>query len=208
VNVRAVVVVVVALATTTACSVRGSGEPRPETSPARESSDPRFADLLPPRPRELDLRNVDPCKDLLTDQQLRELDYDLGYARPPKPDHSDIHGGPDCTFASNGGTGGPSRNVRSLLGISTTEGALAWVTDPARTPDTRPDVVAIQGFFALALPNPKFPDNCKIVVDTAEGQYLEVSSARDSGEGTSAEPYCEEAEHVADMAIQTISASR
>jgi hypothetical protein len=214
VNGQAAAAVIVALATATGCSVRSSGEPVPasvgtwSTSEAGETSEPRFPDLLPPRPRELDLAGVDPCADLLTDQQLRELDYDLGFARPPKPDHSDIHGGPDCTFASNGGDGGPSRDVRTLVGISTTEGALAWVTDPARTPDTRPAVVQVEGFSAIVLPHPRLPDNCKVVVDTAKGQYLEVSSGQAAGEGMGSDTFCAEAERVAGMAIQTISASR
>jgi hypothetical protein len=163
---------------------------------------------LPPRPRELDLTGVDPCADLLTDQQLRELDYDLGFALPPGPDHSDFHGGPNCTFGSTGLAGGTSRNMASLVGISTTEGALTWVTDPTRALDERPDVITVDGFSALVLPHPRLPDNCKVVVDTADGQYLEVSSSADTGEGASMAPYCDEAERVAGMAIQTISASR
>lgn len=204
-NLRAVVAVTLTLAAVTGCGARISGEPIPTSSSTGEAP---FTDLLPARPRELNLTGVDPCVDLLTNRQLRELDYDLGFARPPKPDHSDIHGGPDCTFASNGGDGGPSRNVLTLVGISTTEGALAWVDDPARTPDRRPEVVQVDGFSAIVLPHPKLPDNCKIVVDTAEGQYLEVSSGQGTGEGTGAEVFCAEAERVAGMAIQTISASR
>lgn len=217
-SIRTVVVVVGIFAALTGCTVRSSGDPSPTnpggessevpTSEASETTDSRFADLLPARPRELDLTGVNPCTDLLTDQQLRELDYDLGYARPPGADHSDIHGGPDCTFGSTGGAGGSSRNILTLVGIATTEGALAWVTDPVRTPDTRPEVATIEGFSALVLPHPTLPDNCKVVVDTAEGQYLEVSSLQATGEGTSVEPYCAEAERVAGMAIETVTASR
>jgi len=206
VSLRDIGIVTGLLAVLTGCSVHSSGDPRPTNT--TESSDSRFADLLPPRPRELDLTGVDPCGDLLTDQQLRELNYDRGYARPPGPDTSAIHGGPNCTFGSTGLSGGPSRNMASLVGISTTEGALAWITDPARTPDERPEVVTVEGFSALVLPHPSLPDNCKVVVDTAEGQYLEVASSPDSGEDTVLAPYCAEAERVAGMAIRTISASR
>lgn len=217
-NLRIAIAMIAAVALLAGCTVRSSGDPA-ATSTGSDSSDPsagdgtettdaKFADLLPPRPRELDLTGVDPCKDLLTDQQLRELAYDLGYARPPQPDHSDIHGGPDCTFSSTGLSGGTDRNMASLVGISTSEGALAWITDPARVPDTRPEVVTIEAFHALVLPHPKLADNCMVVVDTAEGQYLEVTSSQATGEGTSPDPYCTEAERVAGMAIQTISASR
>ena len=167
-----------------------------------------YPDALPPRERVLDLTGVDPCRDLLTDGQLRELDYDLGFARPPLPGKSDIHGGPDCTYASNGGAGGRHRNIGSLVGISITEGALAWVTDPARVPDTRPDVIDIEGFFALVLPHPLLPDNCLIVVDTAENQHLGVSSTPGGGEDDEVEPYCREAARVAGMAITTLTKTR
>jgi hypothetical protein len=186
------------------CTVHSVGEPKP----AAHQTDTEFADLLPPRPRELVLTGVDPCTDLLTDQQLRDLDYDLGYASPPVPGHDDIHGGRTCGFGSNGGNGGPNRNVDTLITISTTEGALAWVTDPARKPANRPDVVTVGGFPALVLPHPSLPDDCLIVVDTADGQYFDVNSGASNGKGASAEPYCQEAERVATMAIQTISASR
>jgi hypothetical protein len=212
VKIHTVAAVVGVLAMLAGCADDVSGEPSsggdPSASPTGETSDPKYADLLPPRPRELDLTGVDPCADLLTDQQLRELDYDLGYARPPLPGKSNIHGGPDCTFASNGGAGGSDRNVSSLVGISTTEGASTWVTDPAREPDTRPEVADIEGFSALVLPNPRFPDDCLVVVDTAEGQYLQVSSGESTGGADDPAPFCQEAKTVAGMAIQTVSASR
>lgn len=210
-SVRDVIVIASTLVVLAGCSVHSRGDPKPANSSPTvtgESTDPRFADLLPPRPRELDLTGVDPCADLLTDQQLRELDYDRGYARPPAPSTSAIHGGPNCTFGSSGLSGGDSRNIGSLVGISVTEGALSWITDRTRTPDQRPDVVTVNGFFALVLPHPMLPDNCKVVVDTAKNQYLEVASSPDSGEDTTFDPYCAEAERVAGMALQTISASR
>ncbi|MGB3439467.1 MAG: DUF3558 domain-containing protein [Actinophytocola sp.] len=197
--------VVCALVVLTGCAVSNTGDPATDGPHSSDSSDSRFADLLPPRTRELDLSGVDPCTDLLTIQQLRELRYDLGYARPPLADHSDIHGGVDCTFSSTGSAGGVGRNLRVLVGISTTEGALTWVTDPNRTPETRPDVVTVDRYSALVLPHPLLPDNCLIVVDTAEGQYLEVWVSPALGEDESVDPYCAEAARVAGMAIQTIS---
>lgn len=211
-NTRAALLLTATLVALSACAVDVSGEPRPgrksSTPPTSRTSDSKFADLLPPRPRELDLADVDPCAELLTNQQLRDLNYDLGYARPPTPGRDDIHGGRSCVFASNGGSGGVDRNVGTLVTISTTEGALAWVNDPARTPARRPEVAGIEGFYALVLPNPKLPNNCLIVVDTAKGQYLDVSSGASTGKGPGPEPYCEEAKRVAGMAIQTISTSR
>lgn len=210
---RRIILIIAAVGALAGCTVRSSGDPKPtsDTSSSQKSSEsvaPKFADLLPARPTELDLAGVDPCADLLTEQQLRDLNYDLGYAHPPSPDHSDIHGGPVCAFGSTGGTGGPNRDMVTLVGISTSEGALAWVTDPGRVPDARPEVVTVQGFSALVLPHPKFVGDCKLVVDTADGQYLEATSSSPAGRGTTTQPYCDEAARVAGLAIQTISKSR
>lgn len=207
-NIRIIITALAISATVAGCTVHSSGDPLPTRTSTSDPSEPRFADILPPRPGELDLTGVDPCADLLTEQQLRELRYDLGYARPPRPDHSDIHGGPDCTFSSTGGAGGVDRNMLTLVGISTSEGALTWVTDPDRAPANRPDVVTVDRYSAIVLPHPKLPDDCLVVVDTAEGQYLEVAVGPAVGEGAGADPYCAEAARVAGMAIQTISASR
>lgn len=206
---RHLAAVVVLLTVAVGCTTRSNGEPIPTNAGARTTTTvPMADDLLPPRTREVDLSGVDPCADLLTGEQLGELEYDRGYARPPGADHSDIHGGPNCTFGSTGLSGGPDRNMASLVGVSTSEGALAWITDPSRTPDTPPDVITIEGFSALVLPHPRFPDNCLIVVDTFEGQYLEVESSPDAGDDTELAPYCAEAERVVGMALQTITASR
>jgi hypothetical protein len=192
----------------TGCAVRSTGDPIPAGAPDQSDSsvtatDPRVADLLPPRSRELDLAGVDPCTSLLTDRQLRDLDYDLGYARPPKAGRSKVHNGSTCTFSSSELSGGAHRNRLTLVGISTTEGALATVTGP-----TLPTVVAVQEFSALVLPNPILSDSCLVVVDTADGQYLDVSSGPVRAEDTDQSAYCEEAERVARMAIQTIVSSR
>ena len=206
-NGRIILVMALALAAVSAgCTVRSGGDPVPVARTA--TSEPPFADILPPRTTELDLRDVDPCRDLLTDRQLRELRYDLGYARAPLPDHSDIHGGRDCTFSSTGGAGGVDRNMATLVGIATTEDARTWVADPARAPATRPDVVPVDRFSALVLPHPKFPDDCLVVVDTGPRQYLEVSVSPAMGEEPAVDPYCAEARRVATMAIQTVSATR
>jgi hypothetical protein len=205
----AVAVAVVLLAVAAGCTTRSSSDPTPTDAGVTTTTSVPMADgLLPPRTRELDLSGLDPCTDLFTDAQLRELEYDRGYARPPSAGVSGIHGGPNCVFGSTGLSGGADRNIGVLVGVSTSEGALAWVTDPARAPDTRPDVITIEGFSALVLPHPLLPDNCLIVVDTAEGQYLDVAAKPDAGEDTEVAPYCAEAERVAGMAIQTISASR
>jgi hypothetical protein len=64
-------------------------------------------------------------------------------------------------------------------------------------------------FPALVLPNPSFVDNCAVVVDVHDGQYLEVDSSPSGGaKGSSPDPYCTEAQRVAGLAIQTLSTRR
>ncbi|MGB3439466.1 MAG: DUF3558 domain-containing protein [Actinophytocola sp.] len=188
----------------TGCAVRSNIGPaatdtrKPDPS-AADTSEP----LLPPRSRELDLSGVDPCTDLLTDKQLRGLDYDLGYARPPMPGRSLVHGGPTCTFSSSelAGGQGTDRNMLTLVGISTTASASS-----AAAGTENPDVVTIHGFSALVLTNPMLHYACLVVVDTADGQYLDVSSSPVKPAGTEkAEPYCHEARVVARMALETIA---
>jgi hypothetical protein len=199
---------VLVAAITASCTARtGDGQGRGDQSAGIDVTPPydsRFEDILPPRIRELNLAAVDPCTDLFTEPQLRELRYDLGYARPPLPDHSDIHGGPDCTYSSTGAAGGVDRNMVALIGISTTEGALVWITDPYRMLKSRPTVVIVAGYAAIVLPHPKFPDNCLLVVDTAEGQYLEVAVGPARGKDDTYDPYCAEAERLAGMAIGNV----
>jgi hypothetical protein len=203
VNLRIIVTIVVIAGAVAGCTVRSSGDPLPTRTSESETQE-----ILPPRPTELDLADVDPCTELFTEQQLHELGYDLGYARPPVPGRSAIHGGLDCTYSSTGGAGGVGRDIITLVGISTSEGALAWVTDPRRAPDHRPEVVVVAGYSALVLPHPELPDDCMVVVDTARDQYLAVSAGAGIGKGLDADPYCAEAERVAAMAITTVSASR
>lgn len=212
----------VGLAALAGCGVRGSGSPvdgsgmGPVTSVS--AMDPTgsvvssASRVWPHRPRTLDLAGVDPCVDVLTPDQLRQLAYDLGYQRAPRPGTDDIDHGPTCTYSSSRAPDQPSRNIGSLVIISTAAGAQIWLTDPARSSSAalaRPTTIA--GFPALVVPHPhpRFVDNCSVVLDVADGQYLAISSTSSGGgKGTSPDPYCAEAQRVAEMAIHTLSSRR
>jgi hypothetical protein len=154
------------------------------------------------------LTGVDPCSDVLTVKQLHLLAYDLGYQRRPQPGTSGVHGGPDCSYSSSLPPDQASRDIGVLISISTSEGAEAWLIDPARKSSA--DLArhaTVAGFPALVLPNPKFVDNCAVVVDVHDGQYLEVAGNPSGGaKGSSPEPYCAEAQRVAELVIATLSA--
>jgi hypothetical protein len=89
-------------------------------------------------------------------------------------------------------------------------GAEVWLTDPDRKRNANlARKTTISAFPALVLPHPSIVDNCAVVVDVHDGQYLEVDSSPSGGaKGTSPDPYCAEAQRVAEMAIQTLSGGR
>jgi hypothetical protein len=218
-RVRRLVAAVAMLGMLSACTTERAGSPNPTTtarpsSPAETTSRASIIPsttqrLLPPRPRELDLTGIDPCADVLTRDQLHQLAYDLGYLDKPIESKSDIHGGATCAYASNSPPDQRRRDIGSLVGISTSEGADAWLTDPRRkTSADRRRPVTVAGFPALVLPHPSIVDNCGVVVDVHDGQYLEVDSSSSGARGTSPEPYCAEAQRVAEMVIQNLSARR
>jgi hypothetical protein len=158
----------------------------------------------------LDLTGVDPCSyDVLTQQQLHQLAYDLGYQRKPGPGTVGFDNGRSCGYSSSTPPDQPSRNIGSIVVISTSAGAEIWLTDPNRQGSgKRARRTTIAGFPALVMPHPRFVDNCAAVVDLHEGQYLMVESTPDGFDDTKVEPYCAEAERVAGMAVQTLSARR
>jgi hypothetical protein len=198
------------LAVLAACTTQRTGSSAPTNTSRSASGSNSSTPVLPPRPRELDLTYVNPCTDVLTMDQLHQLAYDLGYQRQPILGKSDIHGGPSCLFSSTDPPDQPSRDLASLVLISTSEGAEVWLTDPRRKPP--PDkyrLVTVMGYPALVLPHPFIVDNCDLVVDVHKGQYLEVdSSPGTSKSGTSPDPYCAEAQKVAGMIIQNLSARK
>lgn len=214
-RIQQLVVAVGVLTALAGCDVAKTGAETPtsEKSQSPSSTDGTTGDSLseklPPRTRDLDLTGVDPCTDVLTDQQLRELAYDLGYNRPPLPEDSKVHDGPTCTYSSTGSSGNTNRDIVARIGVTTSQGAETWLTDPDREASAElAEPATVEDFPALVMPHPDFSDSCMVIVDTADGQYLSVAASPASGEGTSPDPYCAEAERVAGMIIQTVSASR
>jgi hypothetical protein len=199
-----------------ACSSSTSGSPVPESPNVGEStagptvtgaSPSSTAHLLPPRPRDLDLTGVDPCKDVLTSAQLHQLAYDMGYERPPQGGPVYTDNGRTCTYSSSRPTDQPSRDIGSLIDISTSAGAEVWLTDPSRK--TTYSQTTVLQFPALVIPHPNFPDVCLVVVDVHDGQYLEVlADPAGTSRGTSHDPYCAEAKRVAEMVMQNLLARR
>jgi hypothetical protein len=154
--------------------------------------------LLPPRPRDIDVTGLDPCK-ALTFAQEKELEYDTGWQDSPVPDHDGISGAPNCSYQSR------SREFGSLIAFVTNADAEVWLTDPSHKPELTPKKVTVSGFPALQItvrPTEPLPDKCKIIVDVHDGQYIDVFSSKLVGGGvTGSKTYCEEAKKVAAMVI-------
>ena len=187
------------------CSDPGDGAPLPQHTPTTTSSSMPATTvtsrLLPPRPANLDLNGMDPCK-ALTEAQEKQLDYDRGSERPPIPDIDHVTKAPNCAYGSR------EREFGSLIAFATTESADTWITEPSRDTGVRPEVTVVSGFPALQVRVPESkPDhnNCQILVDVNDQQYIDVfSNQLVGGHVTGSAPYCAEARKVAAMVLANV----
>ncbi len=135
--------------------------------------------------------------------QLKELDYDWGYERPPGADKSNIHGGKVCNFDSR------ARMIGARIGFATSESADVWATDPSRSRTNPTNLTEVAGFPALRMIHDRKAESCDYLLDVQDGQYIQVTGTQDTGEGASGtEPYCVEAKRVAEMVVATLSAGK
>ncbi|TDQ05124.1 DUF3558 domain-containing protein [Labedaea rhizosphaerae] len=155
--------------------------------------------LLPPRPRDVDVSGLDPCK-ALTDEQEKELQYNRGWQSPPIADVDGITGAPNCAYGS------APREFGSLISFVTNANVDVWLTDPEYKTDLPPTKTTVSGFPALQITVPRsapLPDKCTILVDVHDGQYINVFSSRLAGGGvTGSAAYCQEAKKVAAMVLE------
>jgi hypothetical protein len=155
---RAVLGVLIALLA--GCSPGGQASPAdpPTTAPTTLS--------LPPRPRDVPIDDADPCT-LLTREQRAELRLD----RPPQPrrEPSLLYPG-DVSSCSIGGT---ESAISVRISVVTTAGIEFWTSGQAAA-DIQPLEVA--GFPALVARSQTLDDGCKVLLDVAPGQLLEVQT--------------------------------
>lgn len=185
---RLVVLLVLAAASDAACG-RGAVD-----GSATATGSLSHAVQLPPRPSEQRVDAIDPCL-VLTGQQQRDLAIDrppLAFERGPRQETQ-------CAFR-NGYT---YPYYEYIIGIVTTEGADAWLTE-RRTVDVR--TLEVAGFGAVEtriLGDNDF--DCMISVDVADGQSLDVSFV--SGfDGFTEWELCERARIGAEAAMATLLA--
>lgn len=180
--------VVAALLVLTGCS----GEPAESPGP------PPFVGVeLPPRPRDVDVRGIDPCT-LLTGEQRAEL----GLNRPPIPtsnaDGSDFFQGPTmvCTWVTF------EPRIFDVT-VELTYDGLGIGSLTGRPVTGELTVLDVQGFPAV-LGRPRDPLFCEVQVDLAPGSALSLMY-RDGVDGRiPQDELCEGVQQVADAATRTL----
>ncbi|MCT2587827.1 DUF3558 domain-containing protein [Actinophytocola gossypii] len=145
------VVVLLFAAIAAGCTSTSAGAPKPAVTAAESTGDE------PTRPREIRLDDVDPCT------LLPEAEYEDYYLdEPGKPEESD-RGEDQCVWYGDAGYMGVS--LVTYDGVDARKGRYGQMepTDP------------VEGFPAYTITLPGDEDNaCFVLVDTADGQYLDV----------------------------------
>jgi hypothetical protein len=120
-----------------------------------------------PRPEEIRLDGLDPCK-VLTEDQRAQLSLDHA---PNAYVDATFGESKVCSFRS-----GISGNVMRLA-LVTVEGVGVWLSENSQV---EPEFTTIGGFPAMVIRTPGLDDVCNVEVDVAEGQFLDVMF-RDGG---------------------------
>ena len=178
---RLCVVVAVLVGALTACSSPVPGTPSAAPGPLR--------------PQDIAIDDVDPCA-LLTPDQRVELQLD----RPPqfRRERSILYPGEESS-CSTGGTESP---ISINISVVTTAGIEFWTSGQA-VADLRP--VEVAGYPALVAMSPILDDVCKIIVDVAPGQMLDVQARALLADPPIAQDQtCRDAERAAIMAMDTL----
>jgi hypothetical protein len=187
---RAVLGVLIALLA--GCSPGGQASPAdpPTTAPAAPTTL-----SLPPRPRDIPIDDVDPCS-LLTPEQRAELRLD----RPPQfgRQPSVLYPGDVSSCSIRGNEPAISINIS----VVTTAG-IEFFTTGQTASEVR--LIEIAGFPAAVAAPMHTDDSCKVLVDTAPGQMVDVQ-ARSAG----ADPpipedqLCRDAERAASLVMDNL----
>lgn len=177
-----------------AVAVAGCASPQPAAPAGPEP----FAGIeLPPRPRDVPVRDVNPC-DLLTEAQRAEI----GLQRPPvfsPSDSSAFFEGPEPLCGSR------ANEPRAFnVAVATPYdgmGIRALTGRPVRSELT---VIEVQGFPAVLGRPTADPLFCQVIVDVAPGQAVSAIF-RDGGRGDiPQDDLCDGAVHVANAAMTTL----
>jgi uncharacterized protein DUF3558 len=170
------------------------GDPAPADPPPTEAAAPTTMPL-PPRPRDVPIDEVDPCT-LLTEAQRTTMLLD----RPPQASggSSVLYPGdvPMCSIRGN------EPNLSISIRVVTTAGIEFWTSGQVAA-EIRP--VQVTGFPAVVAMSLTLEDGCKVILDVAPGQLLDVQS-RSAGADPPIpqEQLCRDAEQAAVLVMDTL----
>lgn len=184
---RVGVCVAVAVLALAGCAPEPAGPPQP----------PPFVGIeLPPRPRDVDVRGIDPC-DLLTEAQRAEIGLESDPLLTDRSEGSEFFGGPTMACSSN--TPG-----RRAIGVSVelTYDGLGIGSLTGRPVTGELTVIDVQGFPAV-LGRPRDPLFCQVLVDLAPGSSLSLQY-RDLAVQLTQDELCDGVAQVADAAMSTL----
>jgi hypothetical protein len=195
IGIALVVVIGVALATSTRSPIFTANEPGiPTPAVVSVPTTTSVPSTLPPRPGSLSLDRVNPCTILSTSQR-----YDLSLDGTPTPYvDQEFDKARACTI--RGSTSGTVARLALVLDM----GVDVWLGDTAQVQSAP---VRVAGWPALVVRTPGLDDACDVEVDTGQDQFLDVLF-RDGGNTPPIpqDTLCLGAQRVAEAAVTSLKA--
>ncbi|MEV4311737.1 DUF3558 domain-containing protein [Actinocrispum sp. NPDC049592] len=178
------------------CTETNAGEPVPASSaPAGGGAGPAPSVSIPPRPREIKLDGVDPCK-LFTKAQLGQIK--VTRQRNGVQTDETFKGAAQCLMDGNEG----QTFFDYTVWLVTTEGMEPWLSGK-RNADAK--LVSVEGFPAASYKiRGTTTFNCWTSVGVANGQQLTVEFRPINRDVLSQNQMCEKSEQAAGLAMQTL----
>lgn len=169
------------------CAASGAGD---------QVEQPPYAGIeLSPRPRDIDVRGIDPCV-LLTDPQRAELGLETPPLFTPR-ERSRFFEGPSAACTSN------AFDPRAfVVNVELTWDGLGMGGFTARPVSSELTALEFEGFPAV-LARPQDQLFCEVMIDLAPGSGLSLMY-RDGGRRTIPQDLCDGVRQVAERAMSTL----
>lgn len=183
----------------TGCTSLEHGQPRAAQSATNADSqqEPQQGPQLPPRPRELPLRGIDPCT-LLTDAQLDQLQV----TSEPRPAPAS-NGGSECSLDADLAEPYYSYGIETITNVDVT----AWLSGNKHKTSMRAEPTTVADFPALTTFRAEStPTDCDTLVGVAHGQTLRVQMYLVSADAFSTRQLCDMSKQAATLAVQSLQA--
>jgi hypothetical protein len=177
------------------CSNTSPGTPAPTGTGTSAAGGPSStAKPASTRPKTIDLKSVDPCQ-ILTPQQRQQL----GFAGAGNPSNaSDLYQhAKTCEYDDQG------EDLSGDFMLVTTKG-IEGFSDGTYNAETQP--IQVNGFPALLAKVPGMAISCGVIVDVADGQFLDAQFVSPNGDGTKQGLMCQKAQQMASAGVTSLAA--